>query len=239
MNINSTIMDLYTKANLNYEIVFDGVINEECFGTNNVIPTVFLLKEANKATCIEKNSNANLCEILLGATKKDVNLTKTYRVICMWTKILEEKEHECWLEDCFDNNFKYDTEIMRKYLNYIAVINICKENGTGESVSSKLEKSIKNYYSCVVNEQIKLINPRLVVCCGTFDYITKTKDSFFYNKINEREITINRLRSGERYFNYENRIYLEMVHPAAYYDYCSMFSRFQLAVKAMSFDSLI
>jgi hypothetical protein len=99
----------------------------------------------------------------------------------------------------------FDVEKMRKYLKYISVINIRKENGKGQSNPLELEESVKNYYEKIVNEEIKLVNPELIVCCGTFDYIT-LKNSFLGRKIESKEIKIMRLHSGERYFKYEKML---------------------------------
>ena len=239
MKINSEIRKIYDSEGLNNNIVYDGIIDENSFGYCQKIRTTFLLKDANDAERIDgDSSNADLCNNLLKATRKGVLLTKMYRVVSMWTKLLEEKSEECWLQDCYTENFVFDVEKMRKYLKYISVINIRKENGKGQSNPLELEESVKNYYEKIVNEEIKLVNPELIVCCGTFDYIT-LKNSFLGRKIESKEIKIMRLHSGERYFKYENRVYLEMEHPAARLGYSSLFSRFKEAVNALQFDKVI
>ena len=94
-------------------------------------------------------------------------------------------------------------------MNDVAIINIKKTAGVGSSDWSELMKVASNEQnSQMLQEQLRIIDPQLVICGGVFD-LAKT---IFC--IDEKDIFM--LTSGTQCFLWENRLFLEFVHPMWY-----------------------
>ena len=139
-----------------------------------------------------------------------------WKVLCMWTKSLEDKTIS--FADCCNERFEVRDDI-KSYLRQIAVVNVCKEHGKGtniqEEIDAKIADAINQYYK-YVQDEIAIVNPDVVVCCGTYHFIR--------GQYNSPEMV---LPSGARCFSSDGRTYVEMMHPASRMGYREMFAYFK------------
>ena len=189
----------------------DGIVNENQFG-KKIPGVVFLLKDAN----VSAPEESNVVENLLATAKGEAPFGKMWKVLCMWAMIMENPQTT--FSDCCNNKFEVKDSI-RSYLNRIAVVNVCKEHGKGtnsqEEIDAKIASAVNKYYD-FVKEEIDIIDPGIVVCCGTFPFV---EDQYgFEDKA---------LPSGAKYFFYKGIPYLEMMHPASRMGYREMFAYFK------------
>ena len=108
---------------------------------------------------------------------------------------------------------------LKLYLNRIAIVNVCKEHGKGtntqEEIDAKIAGAVHRYYD-FVKEEIDIIEPALVVCCGTYPFIQ--------NEYNEENKICS---SGAKHFFNKDRLYIEMMHPASRLSYPVLFAYFK------------
>ena len=189
----------------------DGIVDEDEFG-KNMPEVVFLLKDANA----ENQDEADVCKNLSDTANYNSPFGKMWKVLCMWTKII--KEPEVRYSDCCDKNNKPKAS-MCEYLKNIAVVNLSKEHGKGTNKQSELDAkisdSMRDYYGYTTNE-LDIIDPVLVVCCGTYHYLLEKYG--VYDKV---------LPSGARYFTKDSKIFLEMPHPGIRISYPVLFAYFK------------
>lgn len=235
MSINEQIKSLY-ECYFKYckiPIAYDGIVNEVVFSVQ-AHPTLFLLKDANPDAREDGNANVQLDLYETANTQKPEQIrisTTTWRNVCRWSKLIAEpgsNEADCW-----NKNGDFDIENMRKYLNRIAVVNIKKTFGKGVNenraeYSIELVDAVTSYYP-LVKEEIDLINPQIIVCGGTFDYILP----MYFSSKKDRNATVHRLSSGARYFIDRNRIYLDFDHPGSRTSPKILFAYFKETINSM------
>lgn len=163
--------------------VSDGIVNlEKWFSTNGKEEKImFLLKEAydksetpinwdeakwlNQEKCMESCSYKPTC------SKCEVTGTTFNFIASVVYGITENqtKHYDSWLGIEPHNYSKYKTK-RRDLLRKIAVVNIKKSNGKSSSKDDDIY-----YYTAddkeLLIEQIKLINPTLIICGGTYNYL--------------------------------------------------------------------
>lgn len=216
MSINENIKKRYDKYLPEIRpVAYDGIVDEQTYEKQNV-KVVFLLKDANPDSYKDGNAYVHLDLNRTANTDdpKEIKISSvTWRNVCRWAKIIEKPQ--CAELDCYENG-DYNVEEMRKYLNNIAVINIKKTFGKGvnenkEEYSLELVDAIESYYG-LVEDEIEMINPNLVVCGGTFEYILPC----YYPDKKERKDSVKILSSGARYFmDKKGRTFLEFDHPGS------------------------
>ena len=189
----------------------DGIVNGEQFG--KTIPgVVFLLKDANVST----KEESNVADNLLATAKGEAPFGKMWKVLCMWAMLIENPK--LTFSDCCNSKFEVEDSI-RSHLNRIAVVNVCKEHGKGtntqKEIDAKIAIAVSKYYDSV-KEEIDIIAPGLVVCCGTYPFVEGQYDS-----------KSKTLPSGAKYFFHKGIPYLEMMHPASRTGYREMFAYFK------------
>lgn len=202
-------------------LVYDGIVDEECFAKQNS-KVLFLLKDGSDPNRYEDGNGytyRDLYGTAMATTENETPKTHLYtmwRYMCMWVRIIEDPNFG--LADCWNNINGFDVDSMRGYLSHVATVNIKKSAGKGtndETYDPALKRAVKLYYD-LIKAEISLINPNLVICGGTFDYIKGQYD------VNER-----RLPNGRHYFVYDNCVYLEYWHPDARFGYEKHFERFK------------
>ena len=214
MKKTELINELFEKWESEHEFdIFcrDGIVDEKEFG-NDIPEMLFLLKDANA----ENKEGSDVCKNLLETANGKNTFGKMWKVICMWAKIAENPNAR--YSDCCDDN-RDIKDSLRKYLEKIAVVNVSKEHGKGvnnqDELNSKLNKSVKEYYD-YTREEINIIDPSIVICCGTYHHI-----------LDEYGVYDKTLPSGARYFNADGRIFLEMCHPGSNISYPALFAYFK------------
>jgi hypothetical protein len=87
------------------------------------------------------------------------------------------------------------------------VINIKKTHGESESIPEELLSCSKNPQNQdLIKKEIEILEPRLVVCGGTFEYAK------IINQIAQKET--HTLSTGTKYFVNKSAYFIEFVHPA-------------------------
>lgn len=189
----------------------DGIVDEENYG-KGIPGVVFLLKDAN----VRIQEEADVCRNLLDTANGEQPFGKMWKVICMWTKILENPALR--YSECCINGTDIDDSI-KEYLKKIAVVNVCKEHGNGvnehEEIDAKVAGAVEWYYD-YTKKELDIIDPELVICCGTYPFIKKA-----YSVCDKT------LPSGARYFIKDSKIFLEMCHPANRLRYSMLFAYFK------------
>lgn len=220
MSVNENIKQLYERYIQDVRpIAYDGVVNEEIF-KKQAFPTLFLLKDANPEAYEDGNAyvHRDLYNTANTINPKEIRIpSTTWRNVCRWAKIMDS--YQSCESDCWTHTGEFDVENMRKYLNNIAVVNIKKTFGKGvnenrDEYNIELADAVKDYFD-LVNDEIELINPKVIICGGTFEYILP----YYFDDKKERKRAIKQLSSGARYFviskNGKDRIFLEFEHPGS------------------------
>ena len=208
MSKNKEIKDLINKSedkiikNDTTFLAFDGIVNEIEFEKSK-LKIAYLLKEVNAP---EMKENWDFISTLYKHANSEEPLYKTWPNVCMWTAILMD---ECkFYQECIDTkNGKFNESKYRKYLNYIAVVNLKKTPGVGSSKYEQLTNAVLDYGE-LTKKELSIINPNLVICGGTFEFA-----KMIY-KIGNDEIK--RLQNGVEYFIKDKTIFLEFIHPMWY-----------------------
>lgn len=239
MGVNDIIKEYYENDVIVKKIkpvVYDGIVNEDLY-RNEPNPTLFLLKDANPDAREDEGGNANVCKDLYEtANEKDEHKIRlsasTWRNVCRWTGFMKS-EINCEA-DCLKND-EFDVLNMHKYLNYIAVVNIKKTFGKGvnndkNKYDKELKDAVNNYYD-LISKEINLIDPKIIICGGTFDYILP----YYFKDKKERKSAIKTLSSGCKYFviseEGKNRIFLDFKHPGCRIDHKILFAYFKETYK--------
>jgi hypothetical protein len=136
----------------NYKFICDGIVNENEWSkaTDRVL---FLLKELNLAS---GSYSASLPLEIQRDFRKTVDKAP-WREIGQWAyAILHRKENP---------SFKDANTSQANACRSIAIVNYKKTAGNNSSSTSEIRKyAIRDKE--LINEQIKLINPSIIVCCG-------------------------------------------------------------------------
>ena len=196
--INQKIRELLDERIGAEGIVYDGIVSEEQFGS-----ILYLLKEANNSQkgpqAIDYYETTNLIEETGTRAEEQVDSEpKHWPALCYWTEAFTNPDAAyAKAKDCGGN------------LKKLAIVTIKKTPGTGSPSDRELKSAVKNYGS-VLQEEIALIKPKLVVCCGVFEY---AKSIF---GVAEEDIL--ELDSGAKCFvvkqNRRNVVFLEFFNPA-------------------------
>ena len=99
-------------------------------------------------------------------------------------------------------DIKEADKIWKKSLLHIAIMNIKKTTGKASSDWDEISKFTNDYQKFII-EEIKLLNPKIVVLGGTF--------SFLKNILKLKQIENNKYSSEL----FDNVIFLKVYHPAA------------------------
>ena len=190
-------------------IVFDGVVNENKFHSNGIL---FLLKEAveksiednhkDKIINIDKDIRSfDLIRTAYEEAKQQSSETYTgelhWKELCEWVYAFKHPDHS------FLNVINHG-----RYLNEISIVNIKKVAGQS-TTDMKIMNTIVNNdkYKNLLKEEINLLLPRIVICCGTFE-----QAKILYG-VNETTLKLN---SGVDYFKHQNILFVNFIHPTQY-----------------------
>jgi len=192
---------------------YDGVISNEDWN-NSSTKVLFVLKETNRA-------NQNIIDAINRAliTKESGWWKgKVLRRVGRWAYGLLNYENET-------PSFKDAKTNYKSFIKNIAYINMKKSSG-GSSTKKKPFNSHVEEFAPFIRRQIELINPDIVVLCGTYKQIKK-------NVFPELE------KVSERIHKYGNMIFINAFHPAArkgssmlYYQVLDSFHKYKTKQKS-------
>ena len=170
-----------------------------------------ILKEVNDTN---SNYNWSLPGLLSYIEQDKKTFYRVWKNLCRWALVTENF-------DLYYQNVDYLK--LKEGLKLFAAINLKKEAGSGNSNHDDISCHARNYKAEWL-EEINIIDPKIIVCCGTFDIITEILN------ING----ISTCDSGARYFLKDNRIFLEFFHPAYQVSDKMLFAYFKETLKAMA-----
>jgi len=193
MKIKNNENDLFKKwKEKRPNLITDGIVNLDTY-LDNPIKVIYILKEVNGG------KNWDLREFLRNGAR-----WRTWNNIVRWQFGIEtENSIEHFSKISYVNN---DTR--KKYLSRLAVINLKKEPGGGNSNMSEIWNyswNDKDY----LKEQIELYKPDVVICCGTGEIVKEHK---LINGI----IYWNSTTNGINYSTNEKTIVIDYFHPQQY-----------------------
>ena len=201
-SINEQIKELFDKNLAGQVIAYDGAVNEEKYNKQD-FKVVFLLKEVNNKENKESGSLVDWLATLNSYEKK--TWKKTWLNVCYWCEILKDLNAN-FTEICNKNEKK-----ITENLHEIAAVNIKKTNGGSSSVYAELEDAVKQYGDLTLYEIEKIIQPKLVICCGTFELAQS-----LFQMVKQKTVQTKTLSCGTEYFIEDGIYYLKFVHPAWY-----------------------
>lgn len=193
----------------NNGICFDGIVDEDTFNSTKTKLCV-LLKETNgldkTRKLPEKLDDWDYMKWIKeqqadGVHEAGKNIDpfygSTYRKLCLWISEffdISEKKY-CNIDHYFTNG-SIDKNKVRQSLKKIALVNLKKTWGVNQTDSTNLENyATKETISDILNKQMNLIDPDIVLCCSpaVFDIAKKVygdntsfiKDSKSFDRKNE------------------------------------------------------
>ncbi|ADQ03903.1 hypothetical protein Calow_0304 [Caldicellulosiruptor owensensis OL] len=216
--INEQIKKLNEKFHIDGKFISGGVLDENRFKSSKNKMLV-ILKEVN-----DPNSayNWTLPGLLNDIKQGKIFFDKRFRLwknVCRWALVTE------------NINLNYqdiDESKLKEALNMFAVINLKKEAGSGSSNYDDIFNHAEKYKNEWL-EEIKIINPHLIVCGGTFDIIREVL------KINN----IMTCDSGAKYFLKDERVFLKFPHPAYQVSDKMLFAYFKETINALKKQCLL
>ena len=218
----------------NNGICFDGIVNEAEY--SNI---VVLLKETNgcdaNGNMPEKFDDWDYCKWLkdqqadnkpekkIGKNGKEyieenVFYHSTFRKLCHWLCLLfDSLENEKSAPENFSKNGQVDIDKVRKVLNRVAVVNLKKSWGDKQTDTKSLEAYLSNpAIKDVLTEQMKILNPKIVLCCSPDVYWLATlvyaKDSSFTYRQSSESIN----GKNVEFVHTGGTIYINFYHPQYY-----------------------
>ena len=183
----------------------DGVICPDVWFNQEIRP-LFLLKEAYKE---ESTTDFDMRRWMNGTYKTPFNQVNfiVFKKILQWTStVFYNKEPSETISD-LRKQYKWDNDLFKK----IAFINIKKYDGKNFSDEKDLFAHVKAH-KVQLQKQIELVDPTIVVCCGTIR---------FFFAIFEKLVEIKKMENkNNRIYELElhgHSIYLiDFFHPASY-----------------------
>ena len=164
------------------------------------IKTIFLLKEVNDPR-MSKDWTDFMEDTKKQASKESVY--KTWPNVCLWIETLRNPNVD--YKDCVDEYGNFATKKLQRNLLEVGIVNIKKTAGGGSSSHKEILAAATTYGHIIVQEIENYIMPNLVICGGTFDYA-----KVMYN-VKKEDVSI--LPSGAQYFERNDTLYLQFVHP--------------------------
>ena len=143
----------------------DGIVDENIwFSQSNAFRPLFILKDVNGNGSTDCATVSNFVKDINDDVQKGIETT--------WRRLvtLAEGLYKVYIKD--QDTQKYEIigaeqkDRYEKALNRIAIMNLKKQEGE-KSISDKTLRCYICRYRDEILEQIKLINPSVIICCGT------------------------------------------------------------------------
>lgn len=172
-------------------VVEDGIVDEAEYKASKY-KILYVMKEVNGG------EGWNLKEFL-----KDGGRPQTWNNIARWTEGIFSLENDFkW--DYLESNNEDRRKIMLKK---IGSINLKKTPGTHTSNYKEIDKEAKANKE-LINKQVELYKPDIIICCGTFD-------SFVNNVLDAKDEKKEMTDRGIRYLIYDDKLIISYAHPEA------------------------
>lgn len=208
------------NGDINNGICYDGIVNENIYEKQK-FKICFLLRETNgdvNGKLPDKLDDWDYVGWLkeIQAKRKEP-LYKTFYNVCMWVEEFYELldngklKKDKYLDDC--GQLKLSEKTVEN-LNKIAICNLKKTWGRGETDDNSIKKyCLKNDIKQILEKQLSIIDPTIVLCGGKNSIIYIAQEVFGNNTAKIKKITSN---NGNEimYFEYGNRIFVDFYHPS-------------------------
>jgi len=207
MGINNNLDTLYNIWSAKYSsFIKGGVVDEEWY-INAQPKILYILKEVNS-----QDRNWSLVD-LINKQIEERTFLDVWETIALFS-LFFTTGFRSYKTTVKNGEFQFNAGYCDA-LKGIAATNIKKTCGGGQSDWDEIfEYAQKD--KALINEEIDIINPDLIICGGTFDIL---KVVF--------EFRVMECDSGAQYAAYNNRVYIDMPHPRARVHKKILFSYFR------------
>ena len=224
--LSDEYIDIISSAHQDEPLVLDGILGEKDSDFDGI---VYLLKEATR-TGFEKHkeaaiSNGHHNEFFQQGTNKteiwdfaattarticnsDERIERIWPTLCYWTAAYYETKNFADYSSLYENSsYKNDDYSV---LSKVAIVNVKKTAGASTTEDKVLEAA--KAYQELIKEELQIIKPKVVVCCGTYEY---AKELLFKGK----SIKTPLLECGAEYFLHTDGdghkfVVVDFVHPS-------------------------
>jgi len=188
-------------------LTYDGIILDG----DHVPDLLFLLKEANDGRDSGKKNKPDFSEgfdfvshAREEAKKQSGEKPIHWDNLCYWTKAYNDavqKKPQYFLDSSVQN--------CGGLLGQVSLVNIKKAPGARVTDGDSFIHTVTNTACAeLVRNEISLIAPKIVVCCGTYEYAKELYHEYCIAEV--------QLACGANYFIHEKTFFLEFIHPTQY-----------------------
>lgn len=222
MNINDQLSALYERwlGERNYSSFIKGGVVDPSWYNDSKYKVLYLLKEANT-----EDSFWSQVDLLTAIINKERTFYEIFKTISLLNLVFFQGLNNYATNLNFGRH-PLDTNFLDS-LSSIAITNIKKEKGGRNSDWNDIfayATRDKEY----IEEEIELMNPDIVVCCGTFEFIEKTF-----------ELQAQECGSGAKYDVYRNRVYIDIPHPKAFIKRNILYTYFKETISELMSSKII
>ena len=151
-------------------IIYDGIIS----AGDKTPDILYLLKEPNDSRNSKKGTESWMHDeaSFVDQIRSEIESGKalsSWGNLCFWTKAYEDIKNQT------PHSFQHpEVQNCGDILNTVAFVNIKKVAGAEETKDSEFNKTVNNP-ECqqLIRDEVELIQPKIVICCGTYDYAKK------------------------------------------------------------------
>lgn len=165
MNYDDKLASLYCKHPCPNALIKDGPVSDEYLGVGKGNKILWVLRETNREL---PEYNNDLRELLKACAKNNGKLPENLRKTWKRTYGLVVKVSHGLLNN---NEWVENVDSIRSVLKKIAVINIDKRPG-GNSFSHTKLKEARREFGDIIDTQINLLKPDVIILGGTGDYVS-------------------------------------------------------------------
>lgn len=223
--------DILLNGQAHNGICYDGIVDEDSYNKES-IKLLVLMKETNGNDKKSKNSNSHDDWDYIDWIKKQQSegipingeaanpfYTYTFRKLCLWlTEFFDIVEKgTCRFEEYFTDDGKIDITRVRSSLKKAAIINLKKSWGNESTDARELYNyAVKPDISLILNRQMKIISPDIVLCCSpvVFEIARKVYGDGNEPFLIKSSITIPNKKMRLMFIG--KTIFVEFYHPAWY-----------------------
>lgn len=163
ISLTKDIFERWENKYINKSFVYDGIVDEKEWSKPE-LKICFLLKEAYT----KDKSNYFKWSLSKWLNEEKNSVINTWNTVALWTYgILHTTETEI---PEYPNEKKFSKEDKHSFLKKIAAINVKKIDGKEKSEWYDLKEYAINDAD-LLREQIDIINPDVIVCGKTFDFL--------------------------------------------------------------------
>lgn len=214
--INEKLREINLIHHPDGQFISGGAMDEASY-SESPIKMMMLMKEVNDP---DSKYNWSLPSLFQSMFDNKCTFYRMWKNVSRWT-LCSRNPDLCFVE--------ISNEELVKGLGLFSTSNLKKTGGSGGSKYDDILTHARKYQEEWI-EEVNVLDPHLVVCAGTFDVVCDVLGT--YNSIQY-------LKSGAKYFLFQDRIFLDFVHPAYRISDTVMYAYFKESMKCILEDQII